>query len=125
MTKSLNTRRKRLNFSKEPLLLKTIKNNKLNNEFNFRDAFLKSVFTNEPNLNTNEKEINILIAEDDEDDYEDDENDEGGDTIIDNTIKPNIDTRIYNSDDRVEDSSDEDDDDYDDDDYEDEEDDDS
>lgn len=69
MTKSLNTRRKRLNFSKEPLLLKTIKNNKLNNEFNFRDAFLKSVFTNEPNLNTNEKEINILIAEDDEDDY--------------------------------------------------------
>ena len=57
--------------------------------------------------------------------FEDDKDDEGGDTIIDNTIKPNIDTRIYNSDDRVEDSSDEDDDDYDDDDYEDEEDDDS
>ena len=71
-----------------------------------------------------DSEANIFF-EDDEDDYEDDEDDEGGDTIIDNTIKPNIDTRIYNSDDRVEDSSDEDDDDYDDDDYEDEEDDDS
>ena len=52
---------------------------------------------------------------DDEDDEgenvdEVEDSDEDGNTVVDNTIKSNIDTRIYGSDDRVEDSSDDEDD---------------